>query len=95
MGSTRLGMLTFQVPVTQSDAGIQLVLGLQRSILAWPILAAAAFVFLPSALILWMRFRALHLHTTDRAGAWFSYIRTQHLCLTGALLIWIGGRLLQ
>jgi Zn-dependent protease with chaperone function len=90
-GTARFGMLGFQIPVTDSNASIRLIWGYQSSDLALPLAAAAGFIFLPSAIILWMRFRALQLHTTDRAGAWFSYIRTQHLCLTGALLIWIGG----
>jgi Zn-dependent protease with chaperone function len=91
VGTPRYGMLNFQVPVQHGDAQIEVTWGYQRSDLFWPLLSAAAFVLFPSALILWMRVRALHLHTTDRAGAWFSYIRTQHLCLTGALLVWIGG----
>ena len=90
-GSARFGMFEFHVPVAESNGSIRLIWGYQSSDLALPLAAAAGFIFLPSAIILWMRFRALQLHTTDRAGAWFSYIRTQHLCLTGALLIWIGG----
>ncbi len=90
-GSSRFGMLSFLIPVTASKSDIQLVWGYQPSDLRLPLIAAAAFVVLPSVVIVWMRFRALSLHTTDRAGAWFSYIRTQNLCLTGALLIWIGG----
>ena len=90
-GTTGFGMLEFKIPVTDGNASIRLSWGYQASDLALPVTTAAAFIFLPSAIILWMRFRALQLHTTDRAGAWFCYIRTQHLCLTGALLIWIGG----
>jgi Zn-dependent protease with chaperone function len=90
-GITRFGMLAFQIPVSESKASVRLIWGYETSDVALPLAAAAAFIIFPSAIILWMRFRALHLHTTDRAGAWFSYIRTQHLCLTGALLIWIGG----
>lgn len=85
------GMVSFLIPVTNSRTDIHLIWGYQQSDLRLPLVAAAVFIVLPSALIVWMRFRALSLHTTDRAGAWFSYIRTQNLGLTGALLIWIGG----
>ncbi|HEU5403675.1 MAG TPA: hypothetical protein VFU86_20135, partial [Terriglobales bacterium] len=89
--SSSHGMVTFQLPVATDSGAIHLDWGYQKSDLISPLFAAALFVLLPCSVILWMRSRALHLHSVDRAGAWFSYIRTQHLCTNAALLLWIGG----
>ena len=85
------GLLTFQLPVANDAGRIHFEWGYQKSDIIEPLVTAAIFILVPCALILWVRSRALHLHVTDRAGAWFSYIRTQHLATTAAWLIWIGG----
>ncbi len=89
--SSYSGMVSFQLPVATDDGTIHLDWGYERKDLTSPLVIAGLFILLPCILILWMRSRTLHLHTVDRAGAWFSYIRTQHLCTNAALLLWIGG----
>ncbi|HEX6880596.1 MAG TPA: M48 family metalloprotease [Terriglobales bacterium] len=85
------GNVTFQLNLDQPLGPIHLQWGYRRSEFKLPLITAAIFVVVPVTLILWMRRRALRLHTTDRAAAWFSYIHTQNLCLTAVLLVWIGG----
>ncbi len=85
------GLHYFEIPLADEHASIALSWGFRRSDLIMPLAVAGAFILIPCSLLLWMRFRALRLQTSDRAGAWFSYMRTQNLCVTGIFLLWIGG----
>ena len=84
---------SFETNSASASAPVRLSFGMGRSKFYRSLAIAFAFLLLPLAVTLYMRRAALVSGKLDPTAAWFSYFRTVHWCINGAMLLWITSGL--
>jgi Zn-dependent protease with chaperone function len=78
----------FMLPLSLPAAPVHVSFGYSRAALARLAGYTSLFLLVPLVVVLTMRTAALRRGTNDAAGAWFSYMQTTQLFITGAMILW-------